>query len=134
MNTAIFEIIMFSPILIAISLIILLFFIFLYYFIKIINTLFIKFFHINKKLIDKVHIISFVSINILISAYFLISLLYRISTYGIDLNTFMDKDNQVYLGNIIFTFSLILESIIISIICIFINNRNIPFKLFRNGF
>ncbi|MEI0698405.1 hypothetical protein R4K92_05680 [Brachyspira intermedia] len=134
MNTAIFEIIMFSPILIAISLIILLFFILLYYFIKIINTLFIKFFHIDKKLMDKVHIISFVSINILISAYFLISLLYRISTYGIDLNTFMDKDNQVYLGNIIFTFSLILESIIISIICIFINNRNIPFKLFRNGF
>ncbi len=125
-----FELIMFSPILIAISLIILLLFILLYYFIKIINTLFIKFFRINKKLMDKVHIISFVSINILISAYFLISLLYRISTYGTDLNTFMDKDNQVYLGNIIFTFSLILESMIISIICIFLNK----FKLFRNGF
>ena len=130
MNTAIFETIMFSPLLIAISLIILLFFILLYYFIKIINTLFIKFFHIDKKLMDKVHIISFVSINILISAYFLISLLYKINTYGTDFNTFMDKDNKVYLGNIIFTFSLILENIIISIICIFLNK----FKLFRNGF
>ena len=118
-----FEFIMFSPVLIARSLIILLFFILLFYFIKIINALFIKFFHINKKLMDKVHIISFVSINILISAYFLISLLYKINTYGTDFNTFMDKDNQVYLGNIIFTFSLILENIIISFVCIFKNKK-----------
>ncbi|ACN84903.1 hypothetical protein SZ53_09620 [Brachyspira hyodysenteriae] len=134
MNTAIFEIIMFSPILIAISLIILLFFILLYYFIKIINIFLIKLFHIDKKLMDKIHIISFVSINILISTYFLITLLYNINTYGTDLNTFIDKDNQVYLGNIIFTFSLVLENIIISIICIFYKNINISFKLFRNGF
>ena len=118
-----FEFIMFSPVLIARSLIILLFFILLFYFIKIINALFIKFFHINKKLMDKVHIISFVSINILISAYFLISLLYKINTYGTDFNTFMDKDNKVYLGNIIFTFSLILENIIISFVCIFKNKK-----------
>ena len=132
MSTTMFEFIMFSPILIARSLIILLFFILLYYFIKIINALFIKFFHIDKKLMDKVqvHIISFVSINILISAYFLINLLYKINTYGTNLNTFIDKDNQVYFGNIIFTFSLILENIIISIICIFLNK----FQLFRNGF
>ncbi len=130
MNTAIFEIIMFSPILIAQSLVILLFFIVLYYFIKIINIFLMKLFHIDKKLMDRVHIISFVSINILISAYFLINLLYKINTYGTNLNTFIDKDNQVYFGNIIFTFSLILENIIISIICIFLNK----FQLFRNGF
>ena len=130
MNKAIFEIIMFSPILIAQSLVILLFFIVLYYFIKIINIFLMKLFHIDKKLMDRVHIISFVSINILISAYFLINLLYKINTYGTNLNTFIDKDNQVYFGNIIFTFSLILENIIISIICIFLNK----FQLFRNGF
>ncbi|WP_256097216.1 hypothetical protein [Brachyspira hampsonii] len=94
-----------------------------------------KLFHINEKLLDKLHVISFVSINILISAYFFIRLLYNINTYGTDLNTFIDKDNQVYFGNIIFTFILILESIIISSICIFKNQLNeyILKKLFRNS-
>lgn len=131
-----FEILMFSPMLIAQSLIILLLFILLYYFIKMINVFLTKLLHIDEKLLDKLHVISFVSINILISAYFFIRLLYNINTYGTNLNTFIDKDNQVYLGNIIFTFILILESIIISSICIFKNHLNeyIVKKLFRNSF
>ena len=83
----------------------------------------IKYFHIDRKLLDKVHIILFVSINILISAYFFIMLLYDINTYGVDLTAFMDKDNQVYIGTIIFNILLILESIIISFICIFKNTK-----------
>ncbi|ASJ22762.1 hypothetical protein [Brachyspira hampsonii] len=136
MNTIMFEIVMFSPILIAQSLITLLLFIVLYYFIKMINVFLIRFFHIEEKLLDKLHIISFVSINILISTYFIIRLLYNVNTYGTDLNTFIDKDNQVYLGNVIFTFIFILESIIISSICVFKNHINeyVLKKLFRNSF
>ena len=124
-------VIIFIPIFFAMNILL---FAVLYYILKSIKFFLIKFFNIDKKLLDKLHIISFVSINILISAFFLIRLLYKINIYGVDLTVFIDKDDQVYLGSVIFTFILILESIIISIICIFINNRNIPFKLFRNGF
>lgn len=123
MKVLIFEIIMFSPIIIAMGLITLLLFALFYYFIKIIKIFLIKYFHIDRKLLDKVHIILFVSINILISAYFFIMLLYDINTYGVDLTAFMDKDNQVYIGTIIFNILLILESIIISFICIFKNTK-----------
>ncbi len=123
MKVLIFEIIMFSPIIIAMGLITLLLFALFYYFIKMIKIFLIKYFHIDRKLLDKVHIILFVSINILISAYFFIMLLYDINTYGVDLTAFMDKDNQVYIGTIIFNILLILESIIISFICIFKNTK-----------
>ncbi|MEI0602997.1 hypothetical protein R4K55_02155 [Brachyspira alvinipulli] len=123
MKVLIFEIIMFSPIIIAMGLITLLLFALFYYFIKIIKIFLIKYFHIDRKLLDKVHIILFVSINILISAYFFIMLLYDINTYGVDLTAFIDKDNQVYIGTIIFNILLILESIIISFICIFKNTK-----------
>ena len=123
MKVLIFEIIMFSPIIIAMGLITLLLFALFYYFIKMIKIFLIKYFHIDRKLLDKVHIILFVSINILISAYFFIMLLYDINTYGVDLTAFIDKDNQVYIGTIIFNILLILESIIISFICIFKNTK-----------
>lgn len=101
----------------------------LYFILKAIKFFLIKLFNIDKKLLDKLHIISFITINILISTFFLIRLLYKINIYGIDLTVFVDKDDQVYLGSVIFTFILILESIIISFICIFKNT-----KLFRDIF
>lgn len=119
-------VIIFIPIFFAMNILL---FAVLYYILKSIKFFLIKFFNIDKKLLDKLHIISFVSINILISAFFLIRLLYKINIYGVDLTVFVDKDDQVYLGSVIFTFILILESIIISFICIF---KNI--KLFRDSF
>lgn len=119
-------VIIFIPIFFAMNILL---FAVLYYILKSIKFFLIKFFNIDKKLLDKLHIISFVSINILISVFFLIRLLYNINIYGIDLNTFTDKDNQVYIIDVIFTFILILETIIISFICIFKNT-----KLFRDSF
>ena len=119
-------VIIFIPIFFAMNILL---FAVLYYILKSIKFFLIKFFNIDKKLLDKLHIISFVSINILISAFFLIRLLYKINIYGVDLTVFIDKDDQVYLGILIFTFILILETIIISFICIFKNT-----KLFRDTF
>ena len=119
-------VIIFIPIFFAMNILL---FAVLYYILKSIKFFLIKFFNIDKKLLDKLHIISFVSINILISAFFLIRLLYKINIYGVDLTVFVDKDDQVYLGSVIFTFILILETIIISFICIFKNT-----KLFRDSF
>ena len=119
-------VIIFIPIFFAMNILL---FAVLYYILKSIKFFLIKFFNIDKKLLDKLHIISFVSINILISAFFLIRLLYKINIYGVDLTVFVDKDDQVYLGSVIFTFILILETIIISFICIFKNT-----KLFRDTF
>ena len=119
-------VIIFIPIFFAMNILL---FAVLYYILKSIKFFLIKFFNIDKKLLDKLHIISFVSINILISVFFLIRLLYNINAYGVDLTVFIDKDDQVYLGSVIFTFILILESIIISFICIFKNK-----KLFRDSF
>lgn len=119
-------VIIFIPIFFAMNILL---FAVLYYILKSIKFFLIKFFNIDKKLLDKLHIISFVSINILISVFFLIRLFYNINAYGVDLTVFIDKDDQVYLGSVIFTFILILESIIISFICIFKNK-----KLFRDTF
>lgn len=119
-------VIIFIPIFFAMNILL---FAVLYYILKSIKFFLIKFFNIDKKLLDKLHIISFVSINILISVFFLIRLLYNINAYGVDLTVFIDKDDQVYLGSVIFTFILILETIIISFICIFKNT-----KLFRDSF
>lgn len=119
-------VIIFIPIFFAMNILL---FAVLYYILKSIKFFLIKFFNIDKKLLDKLHIISFVSINILISVFFLIRLFYNINAYGVDLTVFIDKDDQVYLGSVIFTFILILETIIISFICIFKNT-----KLFRDTF
>ena len=119
-------VIIFIPIFFAMNILL---FAVLYYILKSIKFFLIKFFNIDKKLLDKLHIISFVSINILISVFFLIRLFYNINAYGVDLTVFIDKDDQVYLGSVIFTFILILETIIISFICIFKNT-----KLFRDSF
>ena len=60
-------VIIFIPIFFAMNILL---FAVLYYILKSIKFFLIKFFNIDKKLLDKLHIISFVSINILISAFF----------------------------------------------------------------
>ncbi|WP_300367462.1 hypothetical protein [Brachyspira sp.] len=86
-----------------------------------------KLFNIDKNSLNKIFLMIFISGSILFTIFHNIMLIYDIILNGVELHTFIDKDNQVYLSNLIFSIFLILESIIISYISISKNK-----KLFRN--
>lgn len=121
------EIIILIPIMLAASLSI--FGIFYLLIIKAMKFIIHKLFNIDKNSLNKIFLIIFISISILFAIFYNIMLVYDIILNGIELHTFIDKDNHVYLSNLIFAVFLILESIIISYISISKNK-----KLFRNSF
>lgn len=117
-------IIIFIPIMLALSLSI---FSIFYLFIRAMKFIIDKLFNIDKNSLNKIFLMIFISGSILFTIFHNIMLIYDIILNGVELHTFIDKDNQVYLSNLIFSIFLILESIIISYISISKNK-----KLFRN--